>query len=53
MLAFFLLGDAAGIMPASAEDKIKVTIWHTFTKDQEGYINKAVEDFNASQDRIS
>jgi multiple sugar transport system substrate-binding protein len=53
LLAFLLLGVMLlGIMPASAEDKIKVTIWHTFTKDQEGYINKAVEDFNASQDRI-
>lgn len=30
-----------------AEDKTKVTIWHTFTKGQEEYLKKAVEDFNA------
>jgi multiple sugar transport system substrate-binding protein len=27
----------------------KVTIWHTFTKGQEAYLQKAVADFNASQ----
>ena len=41
------------VMPmAAAEGKIKVSIWHTFTREQEAYIDKAVTDFNASQDRI-
>ncbi|MDO5022403.1 MAG: extracellular solute-binding protein [Eubacteriales bacterium] len=48
MLAVMLLG----IIPASAEDKTKVTIWHTFTKGQEEYLNNAIADFNASQDTI-
>ena len=30
--------------------KTKVAIWHTFTEDQEAYLKKAVEDFNASHD---
>lgn len=30
-----------------AEDKTKVTIWHTFTKAQEEYLKKTVEGFNA------
>jgi len=41
------------VMPmAAAEGKIKVSIWHTFTREQEAYIDKAVADFNASQDKI-
>lgn len=50
MLALALVMGAAGA--AVAEDKVKVTIWHTFTKAQEEYINKAVSDFNASQDKV-
>ena len=42
-----------GVVSAVAEEKTKVTIWHTFTKGQEAYINKAVADFNASQDKIT
>ncbi len=42
-----------GMLPmALAQEKTKVTIWHTFTKGQEAYINKSVEDFNASQDKV-
>lgn len=41
-----------GMVSAVAEEKTKVTIWHTFTKGQEEYLNKAVADFNASQDKI-
>ena len=51
MLMFAVL--MLSVMPmATAEGKIKVSIWHTFTKGQEEYINKAVADFNASQDKI-
>ena len=32
-------------------EKTTVTIWHTFTKDQEAYLVKAAEDFNALQDK--
>lgn len=32
--------------------KQKVSIWHTFTKEQEEYLHKAVADFNASQEGI-
>ncbi|NLD52390.1 MAG: extracellular solute-binding protein, partial [Clostridiales bacterium] len=34
------------------EGKIGVNIWHTFTKGQEAYLQKAAADFNASQDKI-
>ena len=41
-------------MAAMAEgSKTTVTIWHTFTKDQEAYLVKAAEDFNASQDKVT
>ncbi len=43
-----------GMLPmALAQEKTKVTIWHTFTEGQEAYINKAVEEFNASQDKVT
>ena len=35
------------------EGKTTVTIWHTFTQDQEAYLVKAAEDFNASQDKVT
>jgi ABC-type glycerol-3-phosphate transport system substrate-binding protein len=38
-------------LTAYAEEKAKVTIWITFTEEQEAYINKAAADFNASQDK--
>ena len=31
---------------------VKVSIWHTFTKDQEAYLKKAAADFNASQAEV-
>ena len=35
-----------------AEDaKVKVSIWSTFTNDQDAYLRKTAEEFNASQDR--
>lgn len=37
---------------ASAEDKTQVTIWHTFTGDQEACLTEIANDFNASQDEI-
>lgn len=37
---------------AVAEDKTVVTIWHTFTNDQEAYLVNAAADFNASQDKV-
>ena len=39
-------------MAAFAENsKTVVTIWHTFTKDQQAYLEKAAADFTASQDK--
>ena len=39
-------------MAAFAESsKTTVTIWHTFTKDQQAYLEKAAADFNATQDK--
>lgn len=56
LLAMILVAVMAFSLTAStavaAGEKAKVTIWHTFTKDQEAYINKAVADFNASQDKV-
>lgn len=37
------------VKPESA--KTKVSIWHTFTNDQEAYLNKMATEFNASQDQ--
>lgn len=37
---------------AVAEEKTKVTIWHTFTKAQEEYLKKSVEDFNAKNEKV-
>ena len=34
-----------------AENKVQVSIWSTFTNDQDAYLRKTVEDFNASQDK--
>lgn len=34
-------------------EKTKVTIWHTFTEDQETYLTKAATDFTASQDAVA
>ncbi len=36
---------------ALAEEKTKVTIWHTFTEGQEAYLIQAAADFTASQDK--
>ena len=35
-----------------AVDHGEATIWYTYTKGQETYLLKAVEDFNASQDKF-
>ena len=32
--------------------KTKVTIWHTFTENQEAYLKKSVEDFNAQSEKV-
>ncbi|MBO2516211.1 MAG: hypothetical protein CW338_02900 [Clostridiales bacterium] len=37
--------------PAMAEDKVKVTIWHTFTDNQQAYLVGAAEAFNGIQDK--
>lgn len=38
-------------VPALADEKVKVTIWHTFTDDQQAYLAQAAADFSASQDK--
>ncbi len=38
--------------PEAAAGKTQATIWHTFTKEQEAYLLKAVSDFNVSQDKV-
>ena len=35
---------------ASASAATTVTIWHTFTDNQQAYLEQAAADFNASQD---
>jgi len=37
---------------ASASAATKVTIWHTFTENQQAYLEQAAADFNASQDEV-
>lgn len=51
LCAMLLVGAAAPAL-AGASDRVHVSVWHTFTKDQEAYINQAVADFNASQDKV-
>ena len=50
LLAVVMLLACASVGVA-AEAKTKVTIWHTFTKDQEAYLVKAAADFNALSDK--
>ena len=47
LAAMLLIGCTAAV----AEDKVKVSIWHTFTNDQDAYLKKTAEEFNASQDK--
>ena len=48
LLAAALLLSCTAVV---AEDKIQVSIWSTFTNDQDAYLRKTAEDFNASQDK--
>ncbi|MBQ9263553.1 MAG: extracellular solute-binding protein, partial [Clostridia bacterium] len=47
LAAVMLLGCTAAV----AEDKVKVSIWSTFTNAQDEYLRKTAADFNASQDK--
>ena len=48
LLAAALLLSCTAVL---AEDKVQVSIWSTFTNDQDAYLRKTAEDFNASQDK--
>ena len=48
LLALSLVGCSGG-----SDGPATVTIWHTYTEGQLEYIEKAVEDFNASQDQYT
>ena len=48
----FGLTACGGGKKHEAVDHGEATIWYTYTKDQEAYLLKAVEDFNASQDKF-
>ena len=49
LLALCMMIVCAGV--ASAEsDKVQVTIWHTFTEDQEATLQALADGFNESQD---
>ncbi len=50
VLALVFVLSMAGF---AEEGKTTVTIWHTFTKDQEAYLVKAAEDFNATSDKYT
>ena len=49
-----VVAEAPVVAPVAvaSSGKAQVTIWHTFTKDQEAYLVKTVADFNASQDKV-
>ncbi len=50
--ALLALVMALSCVSVFAEDaKVKVSIWSTFTNDQDAYLRKTAEDFNASQDK--
>ena len=48
LLACALLLSCCAVV---AEDKVQVQIWSTFTNDQDAYLRKTAEEFNASQDK--
>ena len=51
-LAAAVAAEVPAAAPEAAGKKTQATIWHTFTKEQEAYLVKAVADFNASQDKV-
>ena len=53
LAAALVIGLAAcGQKPAEeTSGKTTVTIWHTYTEGQKEYLEKAIADFNASQDQ--
>ncbi|WCF09295.1 ABC transporter substrate-binding protein [Paenibacillus thiaminolyticus] len=65
MLLTILAGCGSGTAPDGAnssatsgeagkeQGKVEITFWHTYTDTDAGPINKVVESFNKSQDRIS
>ena len=49
LLALVMVLSCASVFADDA--KVKVSIWSTFTNDQDAYLRKTAEDFNASQDK--
>ncbi len=52
LLALSLFGCTKEQEQGGEKEPVKVTIWHTYTKEQKEYLEKAVSDFNASQSDI-
>ena len=52
LLAVVMLLACASFASAE-EEKTTVTIWHTFTEDQEAYLASAAESFNAQSDKYT
>ena len=59
MIVALVVASAVGIYfltrpveAQAAEAKTKVTVWYTFTDDQEAYLLKAAEDFNAQSENV-
>lgn len=48
-----LMGLSMVACSGGSDGPATVTIWHTYTDDQLEYLEKAVEDFNASQDQYT
>ena len=59
MLILLLAGCSSGNTQKEAEEsgtqneKVEISFWHTYTDVDAGPINKVVESFNSSQDRIT
>ena len=51
LLALVLATSLVACSNGAGGGKAKVTIWHTYTEGQLEYLEKAVADFNASQDQ--
>lgn len=52
MMVFSLVGCTSSNGGETADGKTRVVIWHTYTEDQQAYLDKAIADFNAEHDDI-
>ncbi len=52
LMALLVVMVVSMAMPAFAAEKITVTFWHAMSSGHGGFLQKLIDDFNASQDEI-